>query len=303
MRHPHALKKGDTIGIAASASPFDRKAFTKGVHLLERLGFNCHFRDDIFDQSRYLAGSDERRADELMELIRSPKIHAIMFARGGYGCQRLIPKLDIKVIAEHKKPLVGFSDITALLTYLRQNADFPTFYGPVLTQLGNNTDEQIGNSLATALTTSGPLAAIESQEMRTIIAGTAEGKLVGGCLALINSSMGTPYELETDGAIIMIEDVGEKVYVLDRMLTQLKNSGKLSKASGIAFGSLIPLPDEPCNVEEMIRDVLSDYDKPVIMGLPAGHGGSFITLPFGANCRLCASEGAAPQLEFLTGIL
>ncbi len=297
-----ALKRGDCIGIAAPSSPFDRRVFMKGVHALERLGFKPKFRDDIFDQNRYLAGTDNRRAEELTELFLDRSVAAIMFARGGYGSQRVIPLLDKALIAEHKKPVVGFSDITALLTFLRQGAGVPTFYGPVITQLGNAKNDFTENALFSALTKSGAMGEVACQTSKVLAEGSAEGSLVGGCLTLINSSMGTSYELDTSGSILLIEDIGEKVYALDRMLTQLKNSGKLSSAVGIIFGSLIPPADEPHNVEAMIKDVLSDFSGPVVAGFAAGHLDEFITMPLGASLSISSSGGKA-KLEFTSGIL
>jgi len=152
MDNPKALRVGDTIGVAAPASPFDRKKFIRGIHVLENLGFKTFYRSDIFDQSRYLAGTDSRRAQELGELFSNQEISAIMFARGGYGSQRIIPLLDAGFLSKHRKPVIGFSDITALLTYLRQSAGVPTFYGPVITLLGSTKSEMTGKSLLKAIT-------------------------------------------------------------------------------------------------------------------------------------------------------
>jgi muramoyltetrapeptide carboxypeptidase len=303
MSAPKALKAGNTIGIAAPSSPFDRSKFMKGVHALERRGFNIYHRNDIFDQNRYLAGTDSRRAEEFMELFLKRDIAAIMFARGGYGSQRIIPLLDLETIGGHKKPVIGFSDVTALLTTLRQRAGVPTFYGPVMTLLGRSKDAVSEDSLIRALTTAGPLGEIPVHHAKAVNAGEAKGPLVGGCLSLINSSIGTPYELNTDGAILFIEEVNEEVYVIDRMLTQLKNAGKLSGVKGIVFGSLIPPADETHNIESMIRDVLSGYDGPIVMDFPAGHIDSFITLPLGAEAHLIAEKNSTPKITFTSGLL
>lgn len=303
MNAPRAIKRGDTIGIAAPASPFDRREFMKGIHALEKLGFKVFYRRDIFDQNRYLAGTDKRRAEELTELFLNKDIAAIMFARGGYGSQRIIPYLDTSILERHPKPVIGYSDITALLTLLRQSVNTPTFYGPVITQLGRAKSEMTGEFLLKALTTKGPLGAMPSEGAKTIKPGHASGMLVGGCLSLINSSMGTSYELQTKGCVLFIEDIGEKVYVLDRMLTQLKNSGKFSETPGIVFGSLIPPEDEPHDVEAMIRDVLHDFMGPIIAGYPAGHVDNFVTLPFGAHVDMIANDDKAPTITYTSGLL
>lgn len=301
MTQARALKPGDTIGIAAPASPFDRAKFLKGIHALERLGFAAFYRHDIFDQNRYLAGTDARRALELTELICNRSVAAVMFARGGYGSQRIIPLLDLQRLREHQKPVVGFSDLTALLAFLRQGAAFPTLYGPVVTQLGQAKGSFTGEALLRALTTPGPLGTMPMGEAKAIRPGRASGPLVGGCLSLINSSLGTPYEIDAQGAILFIEEVNEKVYVLDRMLTQLKNSGVLGRAAGVVFGSIVPPADEPHDVEHMVRDVLADFAGPVIWGYPAGHLDEFVTLPLGAIAELEANEGGVPRLTYTTG--
>ena len=298
-----ALNPGDSIGIAAPASPFDRGRFMKGVGALKKLGFQAVYRNDIFDQNRYLAGTDERRSKEFMDFMCDDKISAIMFARGGYGCQRVIPLLDLEKLKKHPKPVIGFSDITALLTFLQQAAGVPTFYGPVMTQLGGIKGEVTGKALFRALTTKGTLGPMPVGEAHTIKPGRATGKLAGGCLSLINSGMGTPYELITSESILFIEETGEKVYVLDRMLTQLKNSGKLDSVQGVVFGSLIPVENEPHDVEAMIQELFAGFDGPVIAGFPAGHSDKFVTLPLGAEVSLQAQEGEAPQLTYTTGLL
>lgn len=303
MKLSRALKKGDAIGVAAPSSPFDRAKFMKGVHALEKMGFSVHYRKDIFDQNRYLAGTDSRRAEELAELMLDKRIAAVMFARGGYGSQRIIPLIDAAAFAESGKPVVGFSDLTALLAFLRQRCNLPTFYGPVVTQLGTARGALTGEALFRALTTCGALGNMPMGKARTIKPGKASGPIVGGCLSLINSSLGTPYALEPVGSVLFIEEINEKVYVLDRMLTQLKNSGILREATGIVFGSILPPEDEPHDVEAMIRDVLSDFAGPIVMDFPAGHIDEFVTLPLGAEVSLDAEEGREPALEYTSGLL
>lgn len=303
MSQPRPLKRGDTIGIAAPASPFDRTKFQKGIRVIEKLGFKTYHRKDIFDQNRYFAGSEERRAEEFMELVEKKGVAAIMFARGGYGSQRVIPHLDAARIAEFKKPVIGFSDLTALLTFLRQSASMPTMYGPVVTQLAKSSGGITADALASALTASDPLGEVPSEEASVLKVGRADGTLTGGCISLINSSIGTPYELKTDDSILFLEDAGEKVYVLDRMLTQLKQSGALDEVKGIIFGSLTPLEGEPHDADVMISDVLSDFDGPVIKSFPAGHTDSFVTLPLGVTVELDATDAhAKPRLKFKEGL-
>jgi muramoyltetrapeptide carboxypeptidase len=304
MSIARALKPGDTIGIAASSSPFDRHLFTKGVHAIERMGFRPFYRHDIFDQNRYFAGTDSRRADEFMELILQKDIAAIMFARGGYGSQRVIPLLDAAAIRHHPKPVIGFSDMTALLAFLRQSADVPTFYGPVATQLGRDPSEATLAAFKLALTTAGPLGRLPTAGSKTMKPGDARGVLVGGCLSLVTSSIGTSYELDASDAILFLEDTGEKVYALDRMLTQLKNAGILGRAKALILGSVVPPEGDPSDLRAMLEDVLVDFHGPVVTQFPAGHTGDFVTLPFGVMAELSAPpDGETPTLDLLEGFL
>lgn len=303
MKKVKALKCGDVIGIAAPASPFDRIKFQRGVAILERLGFRVLHRDDIFDQNRYLAGTDKRRAEEFTDLVCNRLVSAIMFARGGYGSQRIIPLLDSTILSKNPKPIIGFSDLTALHTYLRQNCGFPTFYGPVITQLGGAKGSLTVESLVRAITCGEPLGRVPMGAAKILRFGCAKGPIVGGCLSLINSSIGTPYELNTGGAILFIEEIGEKVYVLDRMLTQLKNSGMLAKTVGVIFGSILPLENESHDIEHMLSDVMAGYAGPIIFNYPTGHVDEFVTLPLGAQAELTVKEGSPPVLEYTTGLL
>ena len=296
MKHARPLKKGDTIGIAAPSSPFDKGDFKRGVHMLENLGFNVFYRKDIFDQNRYLAGTDRRRADELLELFQNKNIHAIMFARGGYGSQRIIRLIDAEIIRTHPKPVVGFSDITALLTYLRQTCSVPTMYGPVITMLGKHKEDVTADRLAAALTTEDALGDLPTGDAKTYREGSAEGIMVGGCLSLISTSIGTPYELQADGAILFIEEIGEKMYAIDRMLTQLKNAKILNKVRGIVIGSIIPEEGEVYDLNAILAEVLEGFGGPIIADFPAGHTHPFITLPLGVTMKMEAAINAKPSL-------
>ena len=290
------LKEGDVIGIAAPSSPFDRNQFKHGVAQLHKIGFEVWHRDDIFQQERYLAGSDERRAEELTELFTKKNIKAVMFARGGYGSQRIIKNLKIEIIKKHKKPVVGFSDITPLLAFLMQEGQMPVFYGPVMTQLGKNPSARTMESLKNCLVQGSPSPSIDLTNCHILKEGSTEAKLAGGCLSLIVSSIGTPYELQTKDSILFFEDTGEKVYALDRMLTHLKNAGKLSGVKGIIVGSLEPKEEEVHSIDGMLEDILRDFEGPVVAHFPAGHLDDFVTLPLGATIRLDTHNR---KLEFL----
>lgn len=279
------LKKGDVIGIAAPASPFSRKKFERGVTALEEMGFRVFYHRHIFSKKNYLAGSDKRRAKELTALFRNKKVRAILYARGGYGSQRIIPLLNPTLLKKNRKPVIGFSDATALLIFLHQKGRVPVFYGPSLTQLGRRNRFTLQHFQAVL---SGPRKKriLSIGNCKVLKQGKARGRFAGGCLSLITSSIGTPYELKTDGAILFIEDTGERVYAVDRMLNQLKNGGKLKKVKGIVIGSLKPVRGEPHSMETMLRDILKNFRGPVVMHFPAGHTEKFVTLPLGVPAML-----------------
>lgn len=279
------LKSGDLIGIAAPSSPFKKELFLKGIEVVKKMGFEIFYCDDIFSSERYLAGDDTRRAKELHELFTNKKIKAILFARGGYGSQKIIPLLNLELIKKNRKRVVGFSDLTALLTFLRQKAELPTAYGPSITHLGKHNDPQTLNSLKQCLFSSAT-APIDLEKCSVMKQGKAKGILVGGCLSLLATSMGTPYELKTDGNILFFEDTDEKVYAIDRMLTQFKNAGKLKRVKGILIGSLAPKEGEPHSMSEMLQKVLADFQGPIVAGLQTGHTHPFVTLPLGVSVTI-----------------
>lgn len=289
MQRYSPLQSGDTIGIAAPASPFDKELFQKGREVLERLGFKVFFFDHIFSEERYFAGDDERRAQELSDLFRDPQIKAIMFARGGYGSQRIIPLLDRAFIQKHPKPVVGFSDMTSLLTWLHQLCRIPIFYGPVLTQLGRSADPFTIEHLQRALMSKDPLGKMPLEDTKTLKPGKASGKFVGGCLSLLSTSMGTAHEIDLKNTILFFEDIDEKVIALDRMIIQLKQSGKLSNVQGIVIGTLKPREGEKHDVKQMLKEIFSDFKGPIVVDVPAGHDDHFVTLPLGIEATLAAS--------------
>lgn len=294
---PQSLKKGDTIGIAAPASPFDVDEFKKGVQNLESFGFKIHFRKDIFDKKSYLAGSDQRRSQELIEFLENPNIKALFFARGGYGMMRLIPYLEQHSLQLKPKIVLGYSDLTTLFLYLYQKYQWISFYGPVVAKdLSCHLNEATKENLLKTITQTKPLGPFSFSQTETIRNGTAEGILMGGCLSLVVASLGTPYEIDTQDKILFLEDINEKPYSVDRMLTQLKQAGKLKKVKGILFGSL-ENGGSLDHFSEIVSDILSDFKGPILFNFPAGHSATKITLPLGIAVRLDATKKELTYLE------
>lgn len=297
MLKPSCLKKGDTIGIAAPASPFDVDEFKKGVQNLESFGFKVHFRKDIFEKKSYLAGSDQRRSQELIELLENPNIKALFFARGGYGMMRLIPYLEQHPLQLKPKIILGYSDLTTLFLYLYQKYQLISFYGPVVAKdLSCNLNEATKENLLATLTQTKSLGPFCFTQTQTIREGVTEGILMGGCLSLVVASLGTSYEIDTQDKILFLEDINEKPYSVDRMLTQLKQAGKLNKVKGILFGSL----ENGGNLDhfsEIVSDILSDFKGPILFNFPSGHSLTKITLPLGIKVRLDATKKELTYLE------
>lgn len=283
---PDALNPGDVIRIVASSSPFEKEAFLAGVSILRQWGFTCRYDKGIFARDPYLAGSDDRRFKELVSALRDPQAKAILFARGGYGSMRLLSHLDRVKITGKPKIILGYSDITSLLTYFQNRLGWLTYYGPVVAKdLGKKTEALTLASLHKTLTSLEPLGALWFPGMRFLKAGRSQGKLVGGCLSLLVAGLGTPYEINTDDAILFLEDTHEKPYSIDRMLTHLKLAGKFKKCRGLVFGSLDgPNPDE--HYQETILDALGNFTGPILYGLPAGHSKPKITVPLGGLVHL-----------------
>jgi muramoyltetrapeptide carboxypeptidase len=295
LRRPRAIRPGARIAIAAPAGPVDPQALASGRTALERLGFETVVRDDLLDRDGYLAGSDERRAAELMEFIRDPGIDAILCARGGYGCHRIIDALDAKAFRDAAKPLVGYSDITTLLLWQRKRAGLLGFHGPML-EKKDSLDGEAGSALVRALQGTGPLPRHVGQ---TLVPGWAEGRLVGGSLTVCVASLGTPWEIDTRGAILMLEDITELPYRIDRMLQQLRQAGKLERVTGIALGDFTDCEDErypEWTTRRLFEDTLGSLGVPVVVGLPFGHGAENRPWPFAGRAAL---DGARGELEIL----
>jgi muramoyltetrapeptide carboxypeptidase len=297
---PPALRQGDKIGIIAPASSFNRERFLAGCDRLRQMGYEPVYSEDIFDRDLYFAGSVDRRMHEFHEFWRREDIAALICVRGGYGSNYLLEKLDYGMIAAHPKILVGCSDITSLLTAIHDRTGLIGFHGPMVAKdIADGTFDPLSwkNSLTGSADWDVPANGVE-----VLRAGTARGKLYGGCLSMLVASLGTPYEIHTDGCIFFIEDIGEKPFRIDRMLTQLRLADKLEKVRGFVFCEMLdcaPPKDETYTLQEVIMRVLAPYNVPIVYGLKSGHVTSGnITLPVGVQAELEA-EGANAKLRVL----
>jgi muramoyltetrapeptide carboxypeptidase len=232
VRKPHRLEPGARIAVVAPSSPFEVAAFERGVERLRQC-YEVTFDPGVLTRTGYLAGDDERRATELLEALRDPAVDAIVAARGGYGATRLVEHIEVTTVAEANKLLVGFSDITALHA-LWARAGVRSLHGPMVAALGRCTQNVVDEWLA-AVRGNGRRAI---DGLRPVTAGIAEGPLLGGNLAVLAALVGTPYALPTDGCVLLLEDVGERPYRIDRMLTTLRQARCLSRNGSAPSKSL-----------------------------------------------------------------
>jgi len=293
---PPPLRPGDTVGIVAPGSPIKRELLLAGCEGLRRMGYTPAYEDSILDRDLYFAGSARRRARELEEMFERDDVRAIICARGGYGCNYLLPELDLSTIQRHPKIFVGYSDVTTLLTWFT-SAGLVTFHGPMVTK---DFAVQEGVHLASwnaalAVASAWELSFSAGSEVKALVEGQAEGTLYGGCLSMLAASLGTPYEIDTRDAILFIEDVAAKPFQVDRMLMQLKLAGKLEAVRAIIFGEMLdcasPGVELDYTLEEVVTRVLRDLHIPVAYGLRSGHvTRENITLPLGVRYSLEASK-------------
>ena len=297
---PAALRKGDKIGIAAPASSFNRDAFLSGCDRLRAMGYEPVYSEGIFDRDLYFAGSTERRLRELEELVAREDIAAVIGVRGGYGSNYLLENLNLELFREHPKIFLGCSDLTSLLTLITDRTGLVTFHGPMLAKdiaSGTLDESSWQNSFHGASAWSIAAAGVE-----TLRPGRARGRLYGGCLSMLVASLGTPFEVETDGTILFLEDVGEKPYQIDRMLMQLHLAGKLEHVRGFIFGEMLDCVQpgvQDYTLQQVIARVLEEYSVPIAYGLKSGHVSSGnITLPIGVEAELIANTSGV-QLKIL----
>lgn len=308
---PPRLKAGDKLGLVAPGSYISEEELQDSIKNLNQLGFDAKYSDRILLQSGYFAGSDKDRADDLMEKFADKNVKGIVCARGGYGCSRILPMLDYDVIRQNPKVLIGYSDITALLYGIYQQAGVVSFHGPVGTSTFNdysvnNFKRVLVEPERNALFTNSTSGTDENiYGVTTIVDGKGKGRLVGGNLSIMVSLIGTKYDVNYSKKIVFIEEVGEEPYRVDRMLTQLIESGKFDHASGIMMGIFrkceikkeSDLTSKSFTLMEVLKDRLGKLKIPVVYGMSFGHVTDKFTIPFGALAELDADKQTFTLLE------
>ena len=308
---PPALPERARIAVVAPSSPPQtRSEIEQATEYFTKRGHEVVFGPHCREVHGYLAGTDEQRAADLQWALSEPGIDMVHTLCGGYGVARLYERIDWDAVGD-PRIVCGFSDITALHLALAKHAGWVTFYGPNFLRFTRKKDELTPlteERFHRALKPEPPGRVPEDPDdpyVLTVHGGSAEAPIVGGCLTLVTSSIGTPYELDTDGCIVLLEDLNEEPYMIDAHLNHLVLTGKLERAAGVVFGTdvnLKPLTvpegvESGLSIEEILDEVLAPLGIPVIGNVPVGHGKHMVTIPLGARARLDADAKALEILE------
>ncbi|MBM6875366.1 S66 peptidase family protein [Fusobacterium mortiferum] len=286
------LKKGDTIGIIAPASCTTYEKVLEAKKNIEDMGYQVILGECTKKQWYSYAGTDEERAEEINSFFADKNIDAIICMRGGYGCNRLIELLDFEVIKRNPKIFVGYSDITTLHIALNGKANLITFHGPMaVSNFTGNYNRDTYENFIEMLSNSKDEQSIKNiiKELKVLNEGRAKGKLVGGNLATLIATLGTEYDLDYNGKILFLEDVGEKTYKIDRFLNQLKKHGVFEKIEGLVLGDFkncIQDSEKDMTLLEVFQNYFKELKKPVIYNFESGHSEPMLTLPLGAICEI-----------------
>ena len=299
MIKPKRLKSGSTIGIVSPSYQIDMEVYKQTSKYFIEHGFNLIAGKSVRSKNNLYAGTPQERADDIMDIFANSEIDAIICARGGYGANRVLPLLDYKVIQQNPKIFMGYSDITAYLTSFTQKTELVTFHGPMLVTYKNGF---IDYNFQYFLNTLGGESNIEitpPKELPTRILknGSAIGPLWGGNLCLIVNRLGTSGELNTDGAILFIEDIGEQHYRFDRMMYHLREAGVFDNIKGLIIGELTEMMDtDPPfgkTTDEIVMDICGDLEIPIVSNFPCGHGKYQATLPISIPAKLDTKNGTS----------
>ena len=287
-----ALRPEGTIALIAPAGPAELDA-EKAAQWVRNRGYNLRIFPGVFERDGYLAGSDDTRLNDLHAAFADPDIDAIFCLRGGYGTPRLLDRLDFGLLRKNPKPFVGYSDLTAVHLAISRYAGFVTFHGPMfkVDLLGNKqqpTESSLFSMLRGQLGVGSVLAHPVAYPLTTIAPGIACGRLLGGNLSMIAAVMGTAFEIDAAGIILLIEDVNEPIYRIDRLLTHLRLAGKLAQVAGVLVGDVAGV--DKVALERLLKQTFEPLCIPVLAGWCSGHCDPNLTLPMGALVRLDAGE-------------
>jgi muramoyltetrapeptide carboxypeptidase len=302
MNKAPPLPEGGTIGVAAASSPFEnRSEIDRGIRWYEQRGYRVKLAPGVQTRDDYVAGDARARAADVNALFADDEVDIVQMLRGGYGASQVLPHLDYDVIGANPKPLVGYSDVTALHVAVRQRTGLVTFYGLGLTSMGSPKREEWSKErFLRAMTDPDPLGQVPARPDDPYIgalgSGRATAPLVGGCLWLLRETLGTPWEIDLDGTILFFEDVHCPPWHVDGILTQLRNAGKLERIAGVVIGEMYKceerLQPEPWlrsrSMEDVFEHHLEPVGVPIVHNLPLGHGDHLCTIPLGVTATVDA---------------
>ena len=306
MIKPKPLRRGDTIGLVGISGAMHEAEtkFEKMLEAIDALGYKVIIADSCREEYGYLSGTDESRARGLNQMFRDDRVDAVVCMRGGYGVARMLEGVDFDAIRANPKILLGYSDITALHTAIHEKAGLVTIHGPMPDRTWMEFNDFTRESMLRALTSTEPLGLLSNppgMEPQCVVPGRCEGLLVGGNLTLIASACGTPYALDTEGKVLLLEDVGEYIYRLDSMLTQVRQAGLFEKCAGVVLGGFTNCTEEyeryALHLEDIIRDIIVPAGKPVLANMSIGHTEKKITVPLGVRCAVDAEAGTLVMTE------
>jgi muramoyltetrapeptide carboxypeptidase len=302
MIKPRALAPGQRVAVVSPSSPFARDDFDRGLDEIRRLGFVPVYDDSVFARRGFVSGPADVRAAAIHAAWNDPDIAGLIAVRGGYGSAQVLPLLDRDLARRARKPFVGYSDATAILTFLTLHCGVVAFHGPMIAgRLSRGAAGYDRASFERALCSGAPLGEMTGPSLESIRPGEAGGVLLGGTLTQLLASLGTPYAFDPPaGHVLFLDEVGERPYRLDRMITQLRQTGLLARASAVVVGEL-PRCDEPSGeitARAVVSDLFADFPGPVLIGFPSGHTtGPAVTLPFGVAARVVAGSRPALVVE------
>ncbi len=304
---PRALLPDATIGICSPSGPVSREKLEAAVRAIEARGYRVKLSENVFARRGFLAGDDDTRLAELQEMFQLPDVDAVFASRGGYGMGRILPRLFCERISASRKCFVGFSDLTTFSWLLFGCDGFVTFSGPLAVEWSGGVAEEELDKTLRLLSGEGSLNLLEGvprENLKVLKDGTCEGVLLPGNLTMVASLLGTPFLPDLSGAILVLEEVGEARYRLDRLLFHLRNAGVFRRIGALIIGDMLhgaPDENDMPSVEEMVLDATKTYNFPILSGIPYGHGTQRITLPVGApvklNTNACELRLLGPVVE------
>ncbi|MBU0635228.1 MAG: LD-carboxypeptidase [Candidatus Omnitrophica bacterium] len=283
---PGRLVKGDTIGIVAPSSSFDRDNFKKGVAMLRSLGYAVKYERSIFNACWSKPGHNKQRALQINRMFADTQVKAIFCAKAGTGSAEIIPYLDKKIIRNNPKIFVGYSDITVILLYLQKIANMVVFHGPIVSdEIYHDMNQLTLEYLQALCGQAKPLGELKVLQLIAFRQGRASGRLAGGNLSLIVEAMDLPYRVATRGCILFLEDINESFETMQQYFVRLRRAGIFKKIAGLVFGKITDPAGKEHDIRGIVDEIFKGYNIPILYGFPSGHlqlrGGLHITLPFG----------------------